>query len=63
MKLAGNSKSQITVTVKKAYRHKGEAENNEAPVWEPGGNREEQEDGKYRRTHRDIQIIKSYSQH
>lgn len=35
------------------YIHKGEAENNEALVRQPGGNRENQADDKYRRRHTD----------
>lgn len=59
---AGNSLGRvnhITVAARKAYIHKGETENNEALVTEPGGNREEEKDDKYRRRHTDIQIIKS----
>lgn len=59
---AGNSLGRvnhITAAARKAYIHKGETENNEALVREPGGKREEEKDDKYRRRHTDIQIIKS----
>lgn len=51
--------NHITVAVKKANIHKGETENDEALVREPGGNREEEKEDKYRRRHTDIQIMKS----